>query len=86
MGINISLKSIEQIERTTVQLEDSRNEIVRTVENLTEIAQQNAASTQETQAQTTEVADTFAQLEQSAQQLREIAQQLSGTMQTFRLS
>ncbi len=85
-GINISLKSIEQIESTTVQLEDSRNEIVRTVENLTEIAQQNAASTQETQAQTTEVADTFAQLEQSAQQLREIAQQLSGTMQTFRLS
>lgn len=85
-GINTSLRSIEQIENSTVQLENSRNEIVRTVENLTEIAQQNAASTQETQAQTTEVADTFMQLEQSAGQLREIAQQLSGTMQMFRLS
>ena len=84
-GIGTSLKKIEQIESTTVLLEDSRNRIVQAVEGLSEIAQQNAANTQETCAQTIEVSNTFEQIEDSALQLKKIADDLSGTMKYFRL-
>ena len=66
-------------------MEDSRNRIVQAVEGLSEIAQQNAANTQETCAQTIEVSNTFEQIEESALQLKEIAEDLSSTMKYFRL-
>ena len=84
-GIGTSLERIEQIESSTVMLENSRNRIVQAVEGLSEIAQQNAASTQETCAQTVEVSNTFAELEGSAKQLMDIAEDLSNTMKYFRL-
>ena len=84
-GIGNSLEKIEQIETTTEQLESSRNRIVQTVEGLTEIAEQNAANTQETCAQTIEVSNTFEQIEDSALQLKEIADDLSNIMKYFRL-
>ena len=84
-GIGTSLERIEQIESSTVMLEDSRNRIVQAVEGLSEIAQQNAASTQETCAQTVEVSNTFAEIEGSAMQLMDIAEDLSNTMKYFRL-
>ena len=84
-GIGTSLEKIEQIESTTFLLEDSRNRIVQAVEGLSEIAQQNAANTQETCAQTIEVSNTFEQIEDSALQLKKIADDLSDTMKYFRL-
>ena len=84
-GIGTSLEKIEQIESTTVLLEDSRNRIVQAVEGLSEIAQQNAANTQETCEQTIEVSNTFEQIEDSALHLKEIADDLSNTMKYFRL-
>ena len=84
-GIGTSLERIEQIESSTVMLENSRNRIVQAVEGLSEIAQQNAASTQETCAQTVEVSNTFAEIEGSAKQLMDIAEDLSNTMKYFRL-
>ena len=84
-GISTSLKSIEQIETTTVQLEDSRNKIVKTVGDLSEIAQQNVSGTRQTCTQTEKVADTFEQIENSALQLKQIADELSDTMKYFRL-
>lgn len=84
-GIGTSLRSIEQIENTTVKLEDSRNKIVKTVEDLSEIAQQNASGTKQTCAQTVEVADTFEKIENSALNLKQIADELSDTMKHFHL-
>ena len=84
-GIGTSLKKIEQIESTTVQLEDSRNRIVQAVEGLSDIAEQNAANTQETCAQTIEVSNTFEQIEDSAVRLKQIADELSVIMKHFRL-
>ncbi|MGN1147159.1 MAG: methyl-accepting chemotaxis protein [Lachnospiraceae bacterium] len=84
-GIGTSLEKIEQIESTTVQLEGSRNKIVEAVEGLSEIAEQNAANTQETCAQTIEVSNTFEQIEGSAVQLKQIADELSDIMKHFRL-
>lgn len=84
-GIGISLKSIEQIEATTLQLEHSRNQMVQSVEDLTEIAQKNASGIQQTCAQTTEVADTFERIEENALNLKEIADELSEAMRYFHL-
>ncbi|MGN0436384.1 MAG: methyl-accepting chemotaxis protein, partial [Wujia sp.] len=84
-GIGTSLEKIEQIETTTVQLEGSRNRIVDAVEGLSEIAEQNAANTQETCAQTMEVSNTFEQIENNATQLKQIADELSDIMKHFSL-
>jgi len=81
----LPIRSIEQIETTTVQLEDSRNKMIQTVGDLFEIAQKNAAGTQQTCAQTGEVADTFERIEESALNLKQIADELSDTMKYFRL-
>lgn len=84
-GISVSLKSIEQIEKTTVQLEASRNKMVQTVEELSEIAQQNVSGTQHTSRQTIEVADTFEQIAEKTLNLKQIADELSDTMRHFHL-
>lgn len=82
-GIGTSLRCIEQIEQTTVQLENSRNKIVQTVEDLSDIAQQNAAGTQRTCDQTGAIADTFESIEDSALKLKTIAEELSDTLKYF---
>lgn len=84
-GINTSLEKIEKIEYATEQLESSRNRIVETVEWLSDIAEQNAASTEETFAQTSQVSNTFEQIEAKADQLKQIADELSDIMQHFQL-
>ena len=83
--INTSLEKIEKIEYATEQLESSRNRIVETVEGLSDIAEQNAASTEETFAQTSQVSNTFEQIEAKADQLKQIADELSDIMQHFQL-
>ena len=84
-GINTSLEKIEKIEYATEQLESSRNRIVETVEGLSDIAEQNAASTEETFAQTSQVSNTFEQIEAKADQLKQIAEELSDIMHQFQL-
>lgn len=84
-GINTSLEKIEKIEYATEQLESSRNRIVETVEGLSDIAEQNAASTEETFAQTSQVSNTFEQIEAKADRLKQIADELSDIMQHFQL-
>ncbi|MGN0512805.1 MAG: methyl-accepting chemotaxis protein [Lachnospiraceae bacterium] len=84
-GIGTSLEKIEQIESSTVRLEGSRNKIVQAVEGLSEIAEQNAAHTQETCAQTIEVSNTFEQIEGNAARLKQIADELSDIMKHFHL-
>lgn len=84
-GINVSLKSIEQIEKTTVMLEQSRNKIVDTVGELSDIAQRNASGTVQTCSRTTEVAGTFEQIADSALALEKVADEIVSSMQHFHL-
>lgn len=84
-GIDISLKSIGQIGNAAKELEISRNQIVRTVEDLSEIAGQNEQTTRETNEVTEEVTGSFDQVEKSAQRLKEIASELAGSMEHFHM-
>lgn len=84
-GIDISLKSIGQIGSAASELEVSRNQIVRTVDDLSEIARQNEQTTCETNETTGEVIGSFEQVEESAQKLKGIASELAGSMEHFRM-
>lgn len=84
-GIGDSVLQIAQIETTTMELEHARNRIVEAVEDLSEIAEQNAENTQKTYAQTVEVSNTFAQIQNNAANLKAIADDLSEIMKYFRL-
>lgn len=84
-GIGASLNSIGQIGESTRQLQEERAEIIDAVKGLTEIAELNAANTEETSAVTNEVTSNFELVEESAQQLKVIAGQLEGCMKHFRM-
>ena len=74
--INSSMQSIKQIKASTQRLEDSRNEVVQAVGELSGIAEENVESTKKTYDGTQEVVETFQQVYVSAEQLREISDKL----------
>lgn len=83
--INDSMHGIEMIKGRTQRLEQSRNEVVRAVEDLSEIAQDNASGTQKTYDATQEAAGAFDQVSTSAGRLREIADELVKSVEYFKL-
>ncbi len=83
--INDSMHGIESIKGSAQRLEQSRNEVVRAVEDLSEIAQDNASETQRTYDATQEAAGAFEQVSTSAGRLREIADELVKSIEYFKL-
>ncbi|MDE6663455.1 MAG: methyl-accepting chemotaxis protein [Lachnospiraceae bacterium] len=83
--INESMHSIEMIKGSATRLEHSRNEVVQAVEELSEIAQDNASGTQRTYDATQEAAGAFEQVSTSAGRLREIADELVESIEYFKL-
>ncbi|MDE6713145.1 MAG: hypothetical protein K2K20_05360, partial [Lachnospiraceae bacterium] len=63
----------------------SRNEVVRAVEELSEIAQDNASGTQRTYDATQEAVGAFEKVSTSAGRLREIADELVKSIDYFKL-
>ncbi|MEG2093495.1 MAG: methyl-accepting chemotaxis protein, partial [Lachnospiraceae bacterium] len=70
-GINDSISGIAEISNRTGQLNSTRNNVVDAVQSLTAIAQQNAASTEETSAAVIEVSEVMQNITEHAQQLQE---------------
>lgn len=53
-GIDVTIKGIATISDYTTQMDKARVDVVDVVQNLTAIAEENAAATQETSASATE--------------------------------
>jgi methyl-accepting chemotaxis protein len=85
-SVEASLQAISSIESQSEQLIVAKDEIVEVVENLSAIAEENAASTEETSAATTEVANSFNEVTRSADELKGIADSIAETISTFKLS
>ena len=85
MGIDQSIDSIKAIADRTTRLDESRARIIDGVQNLSAIAQENAASTEETSASVTEVSSIVEDISTSAAQLRTIADELKQSIDLFRL-
>lgn len=84
-GIDNSIRGVNQIHEKTQQLDEARVGVVDIVQNLTAIAEQNAASTEETSASTTEMNRFMNTIEQDADRLSAIAKELEKCMSAFRL-
>ena len=76
---------MDEIADRTSQLNTARSNIVDVVQNLTAIAEENAASTQETSAAVNEVANIMQDFSDHAAKLQEIAHTLEANVDIFRL-
>ena len=84
-GVGNAMNSVEHITGRTENLDHSRNRVVDVVQNLSAIAQQNAASSEETSASVAEVSNILADIAQNAAQLKEIAYGLDQSVKKIRL-
>ena len=81
--IDSSLTSLSVIENSVMYLDQSRNEIIKTVTELSDIAKQNAATTQEVCATVNVVTEGFSQVEGSTGGLKSIADGLEVSVEHF---
>ena len=84
-GVEKAIGGVGTISGRTESLDDSRSKVVDVVQNLSAIAEQNAASSQETSASVVEVSNTLANISDSAAGLKEIAYQLDQSVKKIKL-
>lgn len=84
-GIDQSFISVEAILSKVKRLDEARISIVDSVQNLTAVAEENAASTEETSAATAEVYATVSNVSDAASKLKNIADSLSQDISIFKL-
>ncbi|MCM1172302.1 MAG: cache domain-containing protein [Clostridium sp.] len=84
-GIEESLKSMNRISEKTKNLDDARVTVVDTVQSLTAIAEENAASTEETFASMIEINNIITSISEKADELKQIASEIDESMEIFNL-
>lgn len=84
-GIKVASNGIEQIAATTEKLDESRKVVVDTVQNLTAIAEENAASTEETSASTTEVGNAITDISDQSHKVANISESIKQGMDYFKV-
>ena len=83
-GIDESIRGVESIAERTRKLDGARVSVVDVVQNLTAIAEENAASTEETSASAAEVSSIISNVSESAEQLKLVADGLELKMNIFK--
>lgn len=84
-GINGSITGINHLAVRTKQLDETRVKVVDVVQNLTSIAEENAAGSEEVSASVTEVASVIALISKEASELKQVAESLEKDVEIFRL-
>ena len=84
-GISASVTNVDSIADRTDQLNTARINIVDVVQNLTSIAEENAANTKETSAAVMEVANVMHGISEHAAKLQDIASSLEKNVNAFQL-
>lgn len=82
-GISSSIDGIRIIAAKTQQLDEARVKVVDVVQNLTAIAEENAASTQETSASVAEVSAIMGSIAENTDNLNSIAHQMEENVKRF---
>ncbi|MGN0506495.1 MAG: methyl-accepting chemotaxis protein [Lachnospiraceae bacterium] len=83
--IDQSIEGVGVIAESTGHIDATRQAVIDLVQNLSAIAEENAANTQETSASVTEVGATMSSISDNTAQLKEIAKQLDNSMRQFKL-
>lgn len=84
-GIDQSMEGIDVINSKAFQLDEARVRVIDVVQSLSAIAEQNAASTEETSASATEVETIVNTISDNAKQLNEVADQLYEDVLKFKM-
>ncbi|MCR4960556.1 MAG: hypothetical protein K6A74_03810 [Lachnospiraceae bacterium] len=84
-GINASLAGINDISSKIVELDETRNTVVDTVQNLSAIAEENAASTEETSASTSMVNSMMGEVQAIAGKVSDTARFIKENVDVFRI-
>lgn len=82
-GIEESLEAMNRITEKTQNLDKARVNVVDTVQNLTAIAEENAASTEETFASIIEISNIISDISSQADELKQIAVEIDNSMEIF---
>lgn len=82
-GIDRSVDGIREIAKRTAKLDEARIKVVDVVQNLTAIAEENAASTEQTSASAEEVNAIISNIAAGASKLHEIAVGLEDSVKAF---
>lgn len=85
VGVADSVSGIRSISEKTDSLDTSRGKTIQMVENLTAIAEENAAGTQEASASVEEVTHLVNEVSVHAQSLNDIAENLKNSVDVFKL-
>ncbi len=83
--IDDTLAGVQNIADATQEMQNARNTVIDVVQNLTAIAEENAASTQETSASVTEIASIIEDIANNASSLKDIAGLLDADMRQFKI-
>lgn len=84
-GITQSIEGIRVIAGRVKELDEARVKVVDVVQNLTAIAEENAASAEETSASATEMSAIMESIDNNARNLNEVAAQLRDTISKFKI-
>ena len=84
-GVEQSIDGINEISEKTTSLDHARTNVVDIVQNLTAIAEENAAGTEQTSASATEVTAIVEDISDKSNSLRNVARTLDENMNIFKL-
>ena len=84
-GIDRSMEGVNYIADKTKRLDQARINVVDVVQNLTAIAEENAAGTQETSASATEFGNMVGDIQNETEGLRNVASGIEHSVSIFRL-
>ena len=84
-GIEVTIKGITTISDYTTKMDTARVNVVDVVQNLTAIAEENAAATEETSASATAVNNIIGNISDKAKDVRSIAENLHDTVEMFKI-
>lgn len=84
-GITQSIEGIRAIAGRVKELDEARVKVVDVVQNLTAIAEENAASAEETSASATEMSAIMESIDSNARNLNEVADLLHDTISRFKI-
>lgn len=83
-GIETSMEAIDRIVEKTEVMDEARISVVDTVQGLTTIAEENAASTEQTSASVTEIGNIIEDISGKAGHLKNIAEEMDKSMAIFK--
>ena len=84
-GLIVTMEGVESIARSTKTLDEAKGRVIMSVESLSAIAEENAASTQETAASAEELTATIGEIKNATSRLNQVADNLTTQTNRFQI-